>query len=173
MQPVQILLNNLLYDFAQVTIPTDKVDDDYIAEPKRWDIEFIKKFMIVFGPISSLYDVLTYLVMLYVFHADAPLFQTGWFVESLATQTLVIHVIRSRHSILRSRASLPLTLSSLAVVAAGLAIPYTPIGRFFGFVPLPTAFFAVLLAMTAAYLAMVNAVKKVFYRKAGVWGAGI
>ncbi len=173
MQPVQILLNNLLYDFAQVTIPTDKVDDDSVAEPKRWDIEFIKRFMIVFGPISSLYDVLTYLVMLYVFHADAPLFQTGWFVESLATQTLVIHVIRSRYSILKSRASLPLTLSNLAVVAIGFAIPYTPLGRFFGFVPLPAAFFAVLLAMTAAYLAMVNAVKKAFYRKAGMWGAGI
>jgi Mg2+-importing ATPase len=173
MQPVQILLNNLLYDFAQVTIPTDRVDDDYISEPRRWDIGFIKRFMIVFGPISSLYDVLTYLVMLYVFHADAPLFQTGWFVESLATQTLVIHVIRSRHSFLKSRASVPLTLSSLAVVAVGFAIPYTTIGRFFGLVPLPTAFFAVLVAMTAAYLGMVSAVKRVFYRKAGVWGSGI
>jgi len=173
MKPVQILLNNLLYDFAQVTIPTDNVDDDYVAEPKRWDIGFIKRFMIVFGPISSLYDVLTYLVMLYVFHADAALFQTGWFVESLATQTLVIHVIRSRHSIRKSRASLALTLSSLGVVAIGSAIPYTPIGRFFGFVPLPAAFFAVLIAMTAAYLAMVNAVKRVFYKKGGVWGAGI
>ena len=173
MRPVQILLNNLLYDFAQVTIPTDMVDHDSVAEPKRWDIEFIKRFMLVFGPISSLYDVLTYLVMLYVFHADAPLFQTGWFVESLATQTLVIHVIRSRYSILKSRASLPLTLSSLAVVAVGFAIPYTLIGRFFGFVPLPAAFFAVLLVMTVAYLAMVNAVKKAFYRRAGAWGAGI
>jgi len=140
MKPVQILLNNLLYDFAQVTIPTDKVDYD---------------------------------VMLYVFHADAALFQTGWFVESLATQTLVIHVIRSRHSILKSRASLALTVSSLGVVAIGSAIPYTPIGHFFGFVPLPAAFFAVLLAMTVAYLAMVNAVKRVFYKKGGVWRAGI
>ncbi|MEA4884984.1 MAG: magnesium-translocating P-type ATPase [Clostridia bacterium] len=165
MLPVQILLNNLLYDFAQVTIPTDRVDEDYIAKPRRWDIGFIKKFMLVFGPISSMYDITTYLVMLHVFHADASLFHTGWFLESLATQTLVIHMIRSRHSLRTSRASLALTLSTIAVVCIGFAIPYTPLGRFFGFTPLPRAFFAVLTAMIAAYLLMVGAVKKWFYRR--------
>ena len=163
MKPVQILLNNLLYDFAQVTIPTDWVDQEYIEKPKRWNIKYIRDFMVVFGPISSLYDILTYMVMLKVFHAGPELFQTGWFVESLATQTLVIHVIRSQHSIIRNRPSWALLFSTLAVVAAGFALPFSRLGRFFGFVPLPPLFFGVLVVMVLAYLAMVSAVKKWFH----------
>lgn len=163
MLPVQILLNSVLYDFSQASIPTDRVDEDSIKSPRRWDVDFIRRFMLVFGPISSIYDIMTYIVMLRVFHAGASLFQTGWFIESLATQTLVIHVIRSRHSPFRSGASGALWLTTLAAVGVGILIPYTPLGVFFGFTPLPLAFFAVLSGMVAAYLMMVEAVKKRFY----------
>lgn len=167
MLPVQILLNNLLYDFSQVSIPTDRVDGDYIARPRRWNVTFIRNFMLIFGPISSLYDILTYLVMLRLFHAGAALFQTGWFVESLATQTLVIHVIRSRQSVLKSKASAALWFTTLAAVGLGVAIPYTPVGLFFGFTPLPPAFFLVLAGMVSAYLVMVELVKRWFHVRFG------
>jgi Mg2+-importing ATPase len=167
MRPVQILLNNFLYDFAQVTIPTDRVDEDYIAAPKQWNIDFIRNFMILFGPISSIYDILTYVVMLHGFRAAEPLFQTGWFLVSLATQTLVIHMIRTRHPFLESRPSSALLLSTIAVVGVGFAIPYTGIGRSFGFVPPPAPFFLFLVGVVAAYLIMVETVKRWFYRRSG------
>ncbi|HHY46977.1 MAG TPA: magnesium-translocating P-type ATPase [Firmicutes bacterium] len=167
MLPVQILLNNLLYDFSQVSIPTDRVDSDYVKQPRRWNIGFIRNFMIVFGPISSLYDIMTYLVMLYVFHARPSLFQTGWFVESLATQTLVIHIIRSRYSIFKSRGSTALWVTTLAAVGIGMIIPYTPVGAYFYFSPLPPPFFLVLGGMVGAYLLMVEGVKRWFYRRFG------
>lgn len=167
MLPVQILLNNLLYDFSQVSIPTDNVDEDYLQRPKRWDIGFIKRFMLIFGPISSLYDITTYLVMIYVFKAGESLFQTGWFIESLATQTLVIHVIRSRHSIFKSRASKVLMATTALGIAAGLMVVYSPLGSFFNFTPPPARFFLILSAMIAAYLLMVEAVKRWFYSRYG------
>jgi len=173
MLPVQILLNNLLYDFSQVSIPTDKVDEDYLERPKRWDIGFIKRFMLIFGPISSLYDITTYLVMIFVFNAGESLFQTGWFIESLATQTLVIHVIRSRYSPFRSRASKTLIATTVLGIAAGLAIVYSPLGKFFNFTPLPPRFFLLLAAMTAAYLVMVECVKRWFYKRYGSRQEGI
>lgn len=164
LQPVQILLNNLLYDVSQLTIPTDRVDDDDICRPRRWDIRFIRRFMLVFGPVSSLFDMLTFGVLLYAAHAGESLFQTGWFMESLATQVLVIHVIRSRRSILRSRAGRWLALSTSAAVAAGLAVPYTVLGGYFGFVPLPLPLLAAMLALTAAYLVLAELAKRWFYR---------
>ena len=173
MLPVQILLNNLLYDFSQVSLPTDKVDEDYLERPKRWDIGFIKRFMLIFGPISSLYDITTYLVMIFVFNAGESLFQTGWFIESLATQTLVIHVIRSRYSPFRSRASKTLIATTVLGIAAGLAIVYSPLGKFFNFTPLPPRFFLLLAAMTAAYLVMVECVKRWFYKRYGSRQEGI
>ncbi|NLB74719.1 MAG: magnesium-translocating P-type ATPase, partial [Firmicutes bacterium] len=154
----QILLNNLLYDFAQVTIPTDRVDEDQIAKPRRWNIDFIRNFMVIFGPISSAFDILLFVVLLRVFNADEALFQTGWFLQSLATQTLVIHVIRSRHGFPKSRASIPLTISTLAIVAIGFVIPYSGLAGFFGLVPLPPVVLGVIVPVIALYLVVVGAV---------------
>ncbi|MDR7867904.1 MAG: magnesium-translocating P-type ATPase [Sporomusaceae bacterium] len=167
MRPVQILLNNFLYDVSQVTIPGDAVDEEFISRPRRWDLKFLRRFMLVFGPVSSLFDVLTFSVLIYGFQAGEALFQTGWFVESLATQVLVIHVIRSRYSVLRSHASFWLTVSTLACVAVGVAIPYTPVGEFFGFVPLPAVYLATVAALVAAYLVLVEGVKRWFFARHG------
>src|SRR6516225_4945979 len=137
MTPTQILLNNFLYDISEMTIPTDQVDEEQLRRPAHWDLRVIQRFMLVFGPISSLFDFLTFGVMLWVFHAGPSLFQSGWFVESLATQTLIIFVIRTRRTpFFRSRPSLALTGTSLACVAVGAALPFTPLGALFGFSPL-------------------------------------
>ncbi|MEV6296137.1 magnesium-translocating P-type ATPase [Streptomyces sp. NPDC051896] len=165
MLPSQILLNNLLYDTSQLAIPTDEVDEEQVRRPAHWDIAFIRRFMICFGPISSLFDFVTFAVMLGVFHADAAQFHTGWFVESLATQTLVIFAIRTRRiPFWRSRPSLPLTLTALGVVALGAALPTTPLANVLGFQPLPTAFFAAVAAMVVVYLLLVELGKRIFYR---------
>ncbi|MGW3357538.1 magnesium-translocating P-type ATPase [Streptomyces bungoensis] len=167
MLPSQILLNNLLYDTSQLAIPTDEVDEEQVRRPAHWDIAFIRRFMVRFGPISSLFDFVTFAVMLWVFHADAAQFHTGWFVESLATQTLVIFAIRTRRTpFWRSRPSLPLTLTALGVVALGAALPATPLARVLGFQPLPAAFFAAVAAMVVVYLLLVEAGKRIFYRTA-------
>ena len=133
MLPSQILLNNLLYDASQMTIPTDNVDEEMLARPSAWDIGFIRSFMLFFGPLSSIFDFATFGVMLGVLHAHAPEFRTGWFVESLATQTLVIFVIRTRrHPFWRSRPSRPLLIASLIVPVVGVALPYMPFGHTLG-----------------------------------------
>jgi len=165
MLPSQILLNNLLYDTSQLTIPTDHVDEEQLERPARWDIGLIRRFMLVFGPISSLFDFATFAVMLAVFDAGEKLFQTGWFVESLATQTLVIFVIRTRRSPFpRSRPSLPLLAAALGVVTTGALLPATPLADTLGFVPLPTGFFIALVLMVAAYLVLVEIGKIWFFR---------
>jgi Mg2+-importing ATPase len=167
MLPYQILLNNLLYDTSQMTIPTDRVDDEQLARPSHWDIGFIRRFMIRFGPISSLFDFATFMMMLWVFNAAAPLFRSGWFVESLATQTLIVFVIRTRRvPFLRSRPSRPLLASVVAVVTIGALIPQSPINDTLGFAPLPAAFFGALVAFVVAYLACVEIAKYLFYRTA-------
>ncbi|MEU6776597.1 magnesium-translocating P-type ATPase [Streptomyces sp. NPDC046759] len=171
MLPSQILLNNLLYDTSQLAIPTDEVDEEQVRRPAHWDIAFIRRFMICFGPISSLFDFVTFAVMLGVFHADAAQFHTGWFVESLATQTLVIFAIRTRRiPFWRSRPSLPLTLTALGVVALGAALPATPLAHVLGFQPLPTAFFAAVATMVVVYLLLVELGKRIFYRTTGPRG---
>ncbi|HWR45436.1 magnesium-translocating P-type ATPase [Sporomusa sp.] len=167
MLPVQILLNNLLYDFSQVSIPTDSVDDDYIKRPRRWDIKFIRHFMLIFGPVSSIFDLLTFGLFLYVFKANEGLFQTGWFVESLATQVLVIHIIRSRYGILKSHASKWLILTTTGCAIVGLIIPYTPLGEFFGFVPLPPFYLAAIAGLVVLYLVIVEYVKRWFFIRYG------
>jgi Mg2+-importing ATPase len=165
MTPTQILLNNLLYDVSELTIPTDRVDEELLRRPAHWDIGFIRRFMIVFGPISSAFDFLTFGVMLWLFHARDALFQSGWFVESLATQTLVIFVIRTRRlPFWSSVASQPLAATSLACVAIGAAVLYTPLAAAFGFTPLPAAFFAILVLMVVTYLGLVELAKWIFYR---------
>lgn len=160
MLPTQILLNNFLYDLAQVTIPTDNVDPSFIRKPRRWDIGIIRKFMLYIGPISSVYDFLTFYIMLKVFHASEALFHTGWFVESLATQALVLFVIRTASNPFRSRPSLPLTITTLGVVAIGLLLPFTPLSDILGFTPLPGKYFLFLAAMTVTYLFFVEVVKR-------------
>ena len=165
MTPTQILLNNLLYDVSEMTIPTDRVDEELLQRPAHWDMRFIRRFMLFFGPISSVFDFLTFGVMLWVFHATHSLFQTGWFVESLATQTLVIFVIRTRRvPFIRSRPSRPLLLASLACAGIGAVIPFTPLAALFGFSPLPLPFFAILLAMVATYLLLAELGKARFFR---------
>jgi Mg2+-importing ATPase len=160
MLPTQILLNNFLYDLAQVTIPTDNVDEEQVRRPQHWDIGLIRNFMLLIGPISSLYDFLTFYVLLHWLHASAPLFQTGWFVESLATQTLVLFVIRTAGNPLRSRPSLALGVSTIVVVLVALAIPLTPWAAALGFVPLPAAFFMFLAVATLTYLVIVEFAKR-------------
>jgi Mg2+-importing ATPase len=169
MLPSQILLNNLLYDSSQLAIPTDNVDAEQLHRPSHWDLGFIRRFMIVFGPLSSVFDFATFAVMLWVFHAHAAEFRSGWFVESLATQTLVIFAIRTRRvPFFRSHPSLPLTVSALGVVAVGAVLPATPLAHALGFSPLPGAFFAALVAMVVAYLVLIEFGKRIFYRTARV-----
>jgi P-type Mg2+ transporter len=165
MLSTQILLNNFLYDTAQITIPSDNVDDTYIRSPQRWDIRLIRNFMIFIGPISSIYDFLTFYVLLHFFHASEPLFHTGWFLESLATQTLVLFVIRTMGNPLRSRPSLPLAFTTIIIVAIGGLLPFLPLAGGLGFVPLPGSYFAFLIASTITYLLLVEIAKRQLFRK--------
>jgi Mg2+-importing ATPase len=160
----QILINNFLYDSSQLSIPSDNVDEAMLLKPRHWDVQVLRRFMVGVGPISSAFDFLTFFVLLRLFHASQAEFQTGWFVESLATQTLVLFVIRTAGNPFRSRPSIPLLATILLVVGVGIAFPYLRIGRYFGFTPLPWTFFAFLLLATVAYLAAVNVAKRFVIR---------
>lgn len=165
MLPSQILLNNLLYDSGQLAIPTDRVDSEALSRPAAWDMKLIRRFMSVFGPVSSVFDFLTFWVMLAVLHAGHSEFRTGWFVESIATQTLVVYVIRTRRiPFLRSRPSLPMLLVPTGAALAGAVLPYTGLARLLGFTPLPLAFFLLLSGMVVAYLVLAELAKAWFYR---------
>ena len=164
MLPSQILLNNLLYDSSQLAIPTDNVDEEQLRRPSHWDIAFIRRFMIFFGPLSSVFDFITFGIMLWIFHSGPAQFRSGWFVESLATQTLVIFAIRTRRvPFFRSHPSLPLTFAALGVVTIGTLLPATPLAHTLGFQPLPGTFFAALAGLVAAYLALIEIGKRIFY----------
>jgi len=170
MAPIQVLTNNLLYDFSQTAIPTDNVDDDYIALPRHWDIKNIFKFMIFIGPISSIFDYATYAMMLFIFDAwsNPSLFQTGWFVESLLTQTLIIHIIRTaRVPFIESRASAALLTTSIIICVIGIALPFTWVGSVLGFTPLPWLYWPLVVAMLLSYAILTHLVKVWFVRK---WG---
>jgi len=164
MLPLQILLNNLMYDVSEISLPLDEVDAEDLSRPKRWHMGFIRNFMLAIGPISSLFDFLTFYLLIHLIHADEALFHTGWFVESIATQVLVIFVIRTRRNPLRSRPNRWLVLSSLGVVACAIALPFTPLAPYLGFVPLPLGYFALLAVLLATYLVMVEGAKQWFYR---------
>lgn len=167
MLPSQILLNNLLYDASQLAIPTDNVDEQQLRRPSHWDIAFIRRFMFFFGPLSSVFDFATFGVMLWVFHSGPAQFRSGWFVESLATQTLVIFAIRTRRvPFLASHPSWPVALAALGVVSVGALIPSTPLANSLGFQPLPGLFFAALAAMVLGYLVLIEIGKTFFYRAA-------
>ncbi|HUO94777.1 MAG TPA: magnesium-translocating P-type ATPase [Steroidobacteraceae bacterium] len=163
MLPTQILLNNFMYDLSQVAIPTDNVDSEFLRTPQKWDIGLIRRFMVLIGPISSIFDFLTFYVLLHFFHADEVQFHTGWFVESLATQTLVLFVIRTAHSPLRSRPSVPLAATALIIVAAGVWLPFSPLSGVLGFAPLPAKYFVYLSAATVAYLMLVEVGKRLLF----------
>ncbi|HEX7482473.1 MAG TPA: HAD-IC family P-type ATPase, partial [Candidatus Bathyarchaeia archaeon] len=176
MLPVQILLNNLLYDMSQSTITTDSVDEEYVERPKRWDIAFIRRFMVTLGPVSSLFDFLTFFTMLFVFIPIVPLgllsshdqhlFQTAWFIESLCSQVLVVFVIRTRRKpFWKSKPSKYLVISSIAIVTFALLVPFTPLGSLFSFVAPPLLFYVALAILLGAYLTLTEVVKNWFYKR--------
>ncbi|MBX3300043.1 MAG: magnesium-translocating P-type ATPase [Acidobacteria bacterium] len=168
MLPVQIVLNNFLYDLAQITIPTDEVDDSFIRKPRKWDISLIRDFMLYIGPISSIYDFATFYVLLHVFRATEQMFHTGWFIESLATQTLVVFVIRTAGNPFKSKPSRPLTITVIAVVLVACILPFTPPGRLIGFVPMTWQFYLFVAGATATYLLLVEMVKRKLMSR---WGS--
>jgi len=168
MLPIQVLTNNMLYDFSQTAIPTDGVDPEWLTKPRKWDISGIRRFILYIGPISSIFDYLTYFIMLYVFHAWAnpALFHTGWFVESLFTQTLIIHVIRTNKiPFIQSRASRALILTSLAIVAVGAWLPYSPLAGALGLAALPPLYWLLLAGMMTGYVVLTQGVKTWFVRR--------
>lgn len=164
MLPTQILLNNILYDISELPIPLDEVDQMELRKPKVMDMKFIRNFMLVIGPISSAFDFLTFYILQTVLKADETLFQTGWFIESLSTQVLVIFIIRTRGNPFKSRPHPVLAATSFSMATIGAILPFTPLGTYFGFVPPPMQFYFILAAMVLVYLAMVELAKQGFYR---------
>lgn len=170
MLPIQILTNNLLYDFSQTAIPTDEVDREWLDRPRKWGIEGLRRFIMLIGPLSSIFDYATFFLMLYVFNCwnNPDLFHTGWFVESLITQTLIIHVIRTdKIPFIQSRASTPLLITSLVIAVIGIALPYSPLASTLGLVPLPILYWVFLAVMMIMYVLLTQAVKTWFIRKYG------
>ena len=179
MAPIQVLTNNLLYDFSQVPIPTDEVDPEQIARPRPWSMPRIARFILFIGPCSSVFDYATYFIMIYVFGCLDPetgslterasLFQTGWFVESLITQTLIIHIIRTyRVPFLQSVASPPLIVTTLAVIAVGVWLPFSPLADTLGFTHLPPLYWPLLLLTLLGYAVLTQGVKTWLFRRGWV-----
>jgi len=164
MLPIQILLNNLIYNVSEVAIPFDHVDPETVAKPLKWDIKLIERFMLVFGPVSSIFDFITFYAMMTFFHAGEALFQTGWFIESMVTQTLVVFCIRTRRLFFHSKPATFLTVMNIGAIAGAIVLPFLPLGDWFGFVAPPPLFFVFLLMATLAYLGLVEISKIVFYR---------
>lgn len=165
MLPGQILLNNFLYDFSQLSIPLDSVDKTYLKKPKHWDIKFVRNFMYVFGPVSSIFDLITFYLLFSVFHLQSSTFQAGWFIESLATQTLVIYVIRTRKiPFLQSSPSAPVVFATVVILGIGTVLAVSPVNEFFGFSPLPIPVLFAVAGLVVVYLLMVEIVKHIFYR---------
>jgi Mg2+-importing ATPase len=170
MAPIQVLTNNLLYDFSQVPIPTDEVDPEQITKPRPWNIDEIKRFILFIGPISSIFDYTTYFIMLYIFNcwdpSKASLFQTGWFVESLMTQTLIIHVIRTNKiPFIQSRPSWPLIVTTVLVMTAGMLLPFSPLAKPLGFEQLPPLYWPLLALTLLCYIILTQGVKTWLLRK--------
>jgi len=164
MLPIQILLNNLLYDLSETTIPLDRVSDAMVAQPRHWNLDIVRKFMLLFGPLSSVFDFLTFGLLLWVFQASEALFHTAWFVESLSTQILVIFIIRTAHP-MRDRPHPALVGSSLTAFALAVALPYSPLAPWFGFVPMPATVMSALALVTITYLAAVHGLKRWFFAR--------
>jgi Mg2+-importing ATPase len=173
--PLQILVLNLLYDISQLSIPFDRMDDDYLRKPRKWNASDIGRFMLCIGPSSSVFDITTFALLWFVFGANSPehqaFFQSGWFVESLLTQTLVVHMIRTRKiPFLQSIAAAPVLGLTTAIIAIGMVIPYTVIGTKLGMVELPLAYFGWLVLTVLAYCALTQVVKVLYMRRySGRW----
>jgi Mg2+-importing ATPase len=162
--PKQILLTNLLTDFPEMTIATDSVDKEMLAQPRRWNIRFIRNFMLVFGLLSSVFDYLTFGVLLLILHASAPEFRTGWFMESVISASLIVLVIRTRGPFLKSRPSKALLAATLLVFLVTIIIPYTPIGMLLGFVPISLPYVLTLLLIVVLYVISAEVAKRIFYK---------
>jgi Cation transport ATPase len=172
MLPMHLLVQNLLYDFSQIAIPFDNVDEELVKDPQRWNPGDIGRFMLFFGPVSSIFDIVTFVVMWFVFHADTPaqqtLFQSGWFVEGLMTQTLVVHMIRTRKiPFLQSRPGGALLAATSVIMAIGIAIPMGPLAHYFKLQPLPLSYFPILAAILVAYMVLTQAMKAYYTRRFG------
>ena len=165
MLPSQVLLNDLMYDVSQTTISSDNVDEEYIKKPKKFNLKAIKKYMLFFGPISSLYDFMTFGIMLFFFHSSAMMFRTGWFIESIATQTLVVFIIRTRKPFYKSAPGKWVVFSCIGIVALALLIPFTPLGKLFELTTLPILFFVFLGVMIITYLLLAELAKRIFFKK--------
>jgi Mg2+-importing ATPase len=174
MLPIQILAQNLLYDFSQITIPFDRMDEEYIKQPQKWNAKSVERFMYWFGPVSSLFDIITFAVLYWAFKANAAaaqgVFQTGWFMVGLLTQTLIVHLIRTtKVPFIQSVATKPVVLSTLAVSLAGIIIPYTPLGAGLDMGVMPLSFIPWLLGIILLYAVMVQLVKMVYIKRYGQW----
>jgi len=163
--PKQILLTNLLTDFPEMTIATDNVDKEMVDYPRRWDIKAIRKFMMTFGLMSSVFDYLTFGALLLVFHATQDQFRTGWFLESVCSASLIVLVIRSRKPFFRSRPSKYLFVATLSTVVLTLILPFTPLGLIFGFRPLPMSFLLLVAVIVTGYIISAEVAKTIFYRR--------
>lgn len=174
MMPIHLLVQNLLYDISQTAIPFDSVDKEYLEKPRKWDASDLKKFMIYIGPISSIFDIATYLSLWFVFKYTLPeqqaFFQTGWFIEGLLSQTLIVHMIRTcKIPFIQSRASFPVMFATFAIMAAGILIPFTPFGATPGFVPLPFSYFPWLVLILVSYCIMTQFIKNWYIKKFNRW----
>jgi len=174
MLPIQLLIQNLLYDISQVSIPWDDVDRDYLKQPRKWDASGIARFMVCIGPISSIFDVVTFLVMWHMFGANSvgtqSLFQSGWFVVGLLTQTLIVHMIRTQHiPFIQSRAATPVILLTASIMAIGIYLPFSPLGAHVGMVPLPESYFPWLVGILLSYCLLTQLVKGWYIRRYHVW----
>jgi len=172
--PIQLLIQNLLYDISQISIPWDNMDEEYLKEPKKWNADDIGKFMLWIGPISSIFDIATFLVMWFVFRANTDfiqgMFQGGWFIEGLLSQTLVVHMIRTKKMpFIQSRAAKPVLALTSVVMILGIAIPFTGFGASIGFQPLPLAYFPWLLGILLAYCILTQVVKRIYIKKFNNW----
>ena len=166
MLPQQVLLNNFIYDSSQLSLPSDEVDDDDVKKPTAWSFKFIRRYILIIGPISSVFDFLTFGVLYYAFHFGQSQFQTGWFIESIATQIFVIYIIRTKKiPFLQSKPSLPLLINTLLAVIIAWVIPFIFIGQYFHFSPLPITTLLVIMSMVVIYLVIVEFVKRWFYQR--------
>lgn len=174
MLPIHLLIQNLLYDISQTTIPFDRVDKEYIQKPRKWDASDLKRFMIHIGPISSIFDIATYLLMWFVFKSTTPetqsLFQSGWFVEGLLSQTLIVHMIRTRKiPFIQSRASSAVMITTFTIMGVGIILPFTQLGASIGLVALPASYFPWLIGILLSYCLLTQLVKNWYVKKFGRW----
>ena len=174
MMPLHLVILDLLYHLSQVAIPWDRMDKEYLQRPRKWDASDIARFMLWIGPISSIFDITTYCLMWFVFGANSPehqsLFQSGWFIESLLSQTLIVHMIRT-HKIpfIQSVAAPPVLLVTAAVMAIGIVFPFSPLGASVGMQPLPSSYFAWLFATLLSYCVLTQIIKTIYIRRFGKW----